>query len=181
MDIKRTEIIASAASESEAKEIYTAAVKALTEARLTVATAESCTGGLMGKLITDVSGASAVFSGGMITYTNNVKINKLGVSAETIAQHTEVSFECAAEMAMRAREFFETDIGISATGYAGPTGGTEKDPVGTVYLGIATSDLVEVKRLSFNSANREQIRYGTAKMAAESLFCATKTTLSPTF
>ena len=176
MDIKRTEIIASAASETEAKEIYTAAVKALTEASLTVATAESCTGGLMGKLFTDVSGASAVFSGGMITYTNNVKINKLGVSAETVEKYTEVSFECAAEMAVRAREYFETDVAISATGYAGPTGGTEKDPVGTVYLGIATQNSVEVKRLTFNFADREKIRYGTAKIAAESLFCAIKTT-----
>ena len=176
MDIKRTEIIASAASETEAKEIYSAAVKALTEASLTVATAESCTGGLMGKLFTDVSGASSVFSGGMITYTNNVKINKLGVSAETVEKYTEVSFECAAEMAVRAREYFETDVAISATGYAGPTGGTEKDPVGTVYLGIATQNSVEVKRLTFNFADREKIRYGTAKLAAESLFCAIKTT-----
>ena len=176
MDIKKTEIIASAVSESEASEVYTAAVRVLTEAGLTVSVAESCTGGLMGKLITDVSGASAVFSGGMITYTNNVKINKLGVSAETVEKYTEVSYECAAEMAMRAREYFETDIGISATGYAGPTGGTENDPVGTVYLGIATPDSVEVKRLSFGATERAKIRYGTAKIAAESLICAIKTT-----
>lgn len=176
MDIKRTEVIASASNEADTTEVYTATVKALAEAKVTVATAESCTGGLMGKLLTDVSGASAVFSGGMITYTNNIKINKLGVSEETIAKHTEVSFECAAEMAIRAREYFDSDIGISATGYAGPTGGTDKDPVGTVYLGIATSDFVQVKRLSFNSADRDQIRYGTAQIAAESLFCTIKTT-----
>ena len=181
MDIKTTEIISSAASEYEAKEIYTEAVKTLTEGNFTVSVAESCTGGLMGKLFTDVSGASAVFSGGMITYTNHIKINKLGVSADTVEKYTEVSTQCAAEMAMRAREYFETDIGISATGYAGPTGGTEKDPVGTVYLGIAAPDFVEVKRLSFGAIDREKIRYGTAKIAAESLICAIKTTKNPKF
>ena len=176
MDIKTTEIISSGASEREVKEIYAEAVRTLTEAHRTVSVAESCTGGLMGKLFTDVSGASAVFTGGMITYTNNIKINKLGVSAGTVKKYTEVSTRCAAEMAVRAREYFEADIGISATGYAGPTGGTEKDPVGTVYLGIATSSLVEVNRLSFGAIDREKIRYGTAKIAAESLICATKTT-----
>ena len=176
MDIKKTEIIASAASESEVSDVYTATVRLLTEAGLTVSVAESCTGGLMGKLFTDVSGASAVFSGGMITYTNNVKINKLGVSAETVEKYTEVSYECAAEMAMRAREYFETDLSLSATGYAGPTGGTENDPVGTVYVGIATPDSVEVNRLSFCMSDREKIRCGTEKIAAESLICAIKTT-----
>ena len=179
MDIKMTEIISSAASEIETQAVYAEAVRALTWAHLTVSVAESCTGGLMGKLFTDVSGASAVFSGGMITYTNNIKINKLGVSADTIDKYTEVSYECAAEMAVRAREYFETDIGISATGYAGPTGGGEKDPVGTVYLGIATAEGVEVKRLSFGNIDREKIRYGTAKIAAESVICAIKTTKSP--
>ena len=171
MDIKKTEIIASAVSESEASEVYTAAVRVLTEAGLTVSVAESCTGGLMGKLITDVSGASAVFSGGMITYTNNVKINKLGVSAETVEKYTEVSAKCAAEMAQRAREYFEADIGISATGFAGPTGGNETDPVGTVYLGISTAEKLCVYRLSFKDCTREEIRLGTAKIAAQKTIC----------
>ena len=169
MDIKKAEIIASAASESEVSDVYTAAVRVLTEAGLTVSVAESCTGGLMGKLFTDVSGASAVFAGGMITYTNHIKINKLGVSAETVEKYTEVSFECAAEMAARAREYFETDIGISATGYAGPTGGTENDPVGTVYLGISTPDSTKVFRLSFSNCSRDEIRFSTAKIASEKL------------
>ena len=176
MTLDRFQISATATTKEEAYSAYAAAIKNLTQAGLSVSCAESCTGGLMGKLFTDVSGASAVFYGGMITYTNHIKINKLGVSAKTIEAHTEVSFECAAEMASRAREYFETDIGLSATGYAGPTGGTEKDPVGTVYLGIATPDSVEVKRLSFGDSDREEIRYGTAKIAAESLICATKTT-----
>ena len=156
-------------SESETKASYTELVGELTKKGLTVSVAESCTGGLMGKLFTDVSGASAVFSGGMITYTNHIKINKLGVSAETIARHTEVSFECAAEMAMRAREYFETDIGVSATGFAGPTGGTENDPVGTVYLGVSTKARTVVYRLSFEDCTRDDIRYGTAFAAVKTI------------
>lgn len=172
MEFERFELTAFKANERDTKAAYTEAVKALTERGLTVSVAESCTGGLMGKLFTDISGASAVFAGGMITYTNHVKINKLGVSAETVDKHTEVSFECAAEMALRAKEYFETDIGISATGFAGPSGGNEKDPVGTVYLGIAATEGITVYRLSFTDCNRDEIRFGTAKIAAEYLICA---------
>lgn len=169
MEFEKILLDAKKACESETKGYYTKLVGELIKKGLTVSTAESCTGGLIGKLFTDVSGASAVFSGGMITYTNHIKINKLGVSAETIDKHTEVSFECAAEMAQRAREYFETDIGVSATGFAGPTGGTEQDPVGTVYLGISTKARTVVYRLSFCSCNRDEIRYGTAFAAAKAI------------
>jgi PncC family amidohydrolase len=169
MKFEKILLNAKKADEQETKEYYTKLVGELTEKGLTAATAESCTGGLMGKLFTDVSGASAVFSGGMITYTNHIKINKLGVSAETIEKHTEVSFECAAEMAKRAREYFDTDIGISATGFAGPTGGNENDPVGTVYLGISSKAKTAVYRLSFGSCSRDEIRYGTALAAAKAI------------
>lgn len=169
MEFEKICIAAKKACESETKVSYTELVEELIKKDLTVSTAESCTGGLMGKLFTDVSGSSAVFSGGMITYTNHIKINKLGVSAETIEQHTEVSFECAAEMAMRAREYFETDIGVSATGFAGPTGGTENDPVGTVYIGVSTKARTVVYRLSFEDCSRNDIRYGTAFAAAKTI------------
>ncbi len=163
---------AKGAQDSVTRDEYAKLVGELRKKGLTVATAESCTGGLIGKLFTDVSGASETFVGGMITYTNHIKINKLGVSAETIDKHTEVSAECAAEMAQRAREYFETDIGVSATGFAGPTGGTEQDPVGTVYLGISSKARTRVYRLSFCSCNRDEIRYGCAKIAAEQIICA---------
>ena len=166
MKIEKSEINAAISTPQETETEFKNAVKALTGKGLTVSTAESCTGGLMGKLFTDVSGASAVFAGGMITYTNYVKTNKLGVSAETIEKYTEVSYECAAEMAVRAREYFETDIVLSATGFAGPTGGGENDPVGTVYVGFATAHGVCVYRLSFGNATRSEIRYGTAKFAS---------------
>lgn len=166
MKFEKSEINAATATPQEAETEFENAVKALIKKGLTVSVAESCTGGLIGKLFTDVSGASAVFAGGMITYTNHVKINKLGVSAETVAKYTEISFECAAEMAVRAREYFETDIGLSATGFAGPGGGNQNDPVGTVYLGFAGDDGICVYRLSFENATRSEIRYGTAKLVA---------------
>lgn len=169
MEYEKIFLNARPAYESETKGGYAKLVGELSKKGLTVSTAESCTGGLMGKLLTDVSGASAVFSGGMITYTNHIKINKLGVSAETIERHSEVSFECAAEMAQRAREYFETDIGISATGYAGPTGGTESDPIGTVYLGVSTKGRTVVYRLSFEACSRNDIRYGTAFAAVKAI------------
>ena len=169
MKFEKIELSAQKYDEALTKAAYTKAVSTLTERGLTVATAESCTGGLMGKLFTDVSGASAVFAGGMITYTNHIKINKLGVSEETVNKYSEVSFECAAEMAIRAREYFGTDIGISATGFAGPTGGTETDPVGTVYLGISATGGTKVFRLSFSDCSRDEIRFSTAKIAADEL------------
>ena len=169
MEFEKISISAKKACESETEDVYAKLVGELIKKGLTVSTAESCTGGLIGKLFTDVSGSSAVFSGGMITYTNHIKINKLGVSAQTIDKHTEVSFECAAEMAMRAREYFETDFGVSATGFAGPTGGNESDPVGTVYLGVSTKARTVVYRLNFENCNRNGIRYGTAFAAAKTI------------
>ena len=172
MKFEKILLSAEKSGEAEAQKAYTEAVRLLTEKGLTVSVAESCTGGLIGKLFTDVSGTSAVFAGGMITYTNSIKINKLGVSAETVERYTEVSAECAAEMAERAKTYFETDIGISATGFAGPTGGNEKDPVGTVYLGISSQNGTAVYRLKFDGCTRDEIRTSVAKLAAKLIICA---------
>ena len=156
-------------SETDTDGQFSSAIKLLTARKLTVATAESCTGGLIGKMFTDVPGASAVFVGGMITYTNRVKMRGLGVTPETIAVHSEVSAECAAEMAEKAREFFESDIGISATGFAGPAGGNERDGVGTVYLGLSVARETAVYRLCFGPLSRDEIRTRTAILAAKKL------------
>ena len=101
---------------------------------MTLATAESCTGGLIAKLITDVPGSSAVLVGGVVSYTNAVKMQVLGVDPSVIERDTEVSTACARSMAEGARALMKTDLAVSATGYAGPGGGTARDPVGTVYL-----------------------------------------------
>lgn len=143
-----------------------ALVAALKGKRLKIASAESCTGGYIAKRITDVSGASEVFSGAYVTYTNEVKINNLGVDRAIIEKYTEVSAECAAEMARQARIKTGADVGISTTGYAGPTGGTEKDPVGTVYIGVSTKNVEKAVRISLgNRKSRETVRYVAATNA----------------
>ena len=111
-----------------------AVVEHLVTAKKTIAVAESCTGGLIAAAITNIPGASKVFAGGVITYLNESKSELLGIRG-LIAQHGVVSAEVAAAMAAAVAEKFGTDYGLSATGFAGPSGGTEADPVGTVYFG----------------------------------------------
>ena len=120
-------------------------VRELTEKHLTVAAAESCTGGLMLKRLTDIAGASACVSGGFVTYTNEMKINLLGVKADTLAQHGAVSAETALEMARGARDRSGADIGVGITGIAGPGGGTEEKPVGTVYVAVVYGEREDVQ------------------------------------
>ena len=145
-------------SSMELRRISAWAVKTMKEKNVTVATAESCTGGLISKCITDVAGSSAVLAGGMVTYTNRIKTDVLGVDASIIEEHTEVSHACAKAMAERAKILFGTDYALSATGYAGPGGGTEKDPTGTVYIGIATPNGSRSERVCVENATRTQVR-----------------------
>ena len=115
-------------------------VRALTEKRMTCATAESCTGGGVGYTITGVSGAGAVFWGGVISYDNSVKRDVLGVPEEVLATKGAVSSECAAAMAEGARRLLKTDLAVSLTGIAGPGGGSAEKPVGLVWFGLASKD-----------------------------------------
>ena len=114
----------------------------------TVALAESCTGGLLASAFTDVPGASRVLAGSAVCYTEDAKVSVLGIPGCLIAQHGAVSAECAAAMATAAAETFGADYGLSVTGFAGPGGGTEADPVGTVYLGYASPSGVWSMRVS---------------------------------
>ena len=135
-------------------------VSILKEKNLTLSCAESCTGGLIAKSITDVSGCSSVFYGGVVSYDNSVKMNILGVKPETLATYGAVSHETACEMAQGVKSALKTDIGISTTGIAGPGGGTAKKPVGTVYIGIAIGDDISTALLSINNTlNRDEIRH----------------------
>jgi PncC family amidohydrolase len=102
-----------------------------------LAAAESCTGGLLGHRITNVPGSSTYFQGGIISYSNDAKEEILAVPHETLVEHGAVSEETALAMAHAARRLFDTDIGLSVTGIAGPTGGTTEKPVGLVYIGLA--------------------------------------------
>ncbi len=143
-----------------------ALVHALATRGLTVAAAESCTGGLVAARLTSVSGASAVLHGSFVTYAEEAKESLVGVSRESLDRYSAVSETVAAEMARGARERMRSDIGISVTGYAGPSGGTEKDPVGTVYIGISTKKETSVKRLALSSLrSRQYIRTVAASRA----------------
>lgn len=103
-----------------------------------LATAESCTGGLVGGLLTSQPGISSVYMGGFVTYTNQMKIDMLGVDPAVIAEYTEVSAHTAREMAKGARKRTGAEIAVSLTGLAGPRGGSEQTPVGTVYIGVSS-------------------------------------------
>ena len=158
---------------------YAALVETLKGRGATLSSAESFTGGLIGKLLTDVSGSSAVFNGGVIAYVNEIKEGLLGVKRETIEKYTEVSFSAAAEMAVGARRAFKSDIAVATTGFAGPTGGNESDPVGTVYVAVATTDKVTVFRIVYAEELlvRDTVRTLSALFAArevENLFKFTK-------
>ena len=156
-------------SSAALRRISALAVKTLKEKSATVATAESCTGGLIAKSVTDIAGSSAVIAGGMVTYTNRIKTDVLGVDASIIEEHTEVSHACAKAMAERARDVFGTDYALSATGYAGPGGGTEKDPTGTVYIGVATPSGARTERICVENATRTQVRNAVAHHALQML------------
>ena len=146
--------------------IENAALLALREKGMTLAAAESCTGGLIAKRITDISGCSDVFAGGCVTYTNDVKMRLLGVKKETLDAHTAVSAEVAMEMAKGVREATGADIGVSATGIAGPSGGTDETPVGTVFIGISTKDGEDFRKLTLSSMrSRDYIRKVSATNA----------------
>ncbi len=112
-----------------------------------ISTAESCTGGLLSQLITSISGASAVFEMGVCTYSDRIKSKLLGVPKETLSCYTAVSRETAEAMVLGMKEQSEADLCISVTGIAGPGGGTEEQPVGTVYIGILYKDMLFAENL----------------------------------
>lgn len=115
-------------------------IKICGENGLKVSAAESCTGGMISAALTSVSGSSAVIELGVCAYSNRIKREVLGVSEETLREHTEYSVRCAEEMARGAMRLAGADFGISTSGIAGPSGATENDPVGTVYIGYADKD-----------------------------------------
>ncbi|MBM6917709.1 competence/damage-inducible protein A [Intestinimonas butyriciproducens] len=133
-------------------------VQEMTARGLTLATAESCTGGLMGKRITDVPGASACYLGGVVSYHNEVKENLLGVRHETLMTKGAVSEDTACQMAQGVRKALGADIGISTTGVAGPGGGTPEKPVGLIYVGISTGDRTWAVRILRPRQSRESLR-----------------------
>jgi len=135
---------------------------ALREADQTVAVAESCTGGLVGSLLTDVAGSSDYFDRGLVTYSYDAKLQDLGVLREDLNEHGAVSEPVARQMARGVRDGAGTDWGVATTGIAGPTGGSDEKPVGTVFVGVAYAgdwgtqeSYVTVSRYEFDGDRRE--------------------------
>lgn len=141
--------------------------KLLIEKELTISAAESCTGGLFGSKITSLSGSSRYFNGSAVTYSNEAKNNILNVSNETLDKFGAVSKECAIEMARGAKEKYNSDLAVSITGIAGPDGGTEDKPVGTVWIGLASKNGTEAHKFIFGKdreINRELSTYNAMNL-----------------
>lgn len=151
----------------EDEESFASAVgKALRARGFTLAVAESCTGGLIGALLTSVSGSSDYFLLDAVTYANTAKERVLGVSPETLMAHGAVSRETAEQMAKGARRVASTDIAVSVTGIAGPSGGSEQKPVGTVYFAVATADGVRTHERRFDG-DRARVQRAAAFFALQ--------------
>jgi PncC family amidohydrolase len=144
----------------------------LVQQGLTLVTAESCTGGLIAHRITNISGSSAYYLGGFVTYANEVKESLLGVRQETLLAYGAVSEQTAREMAEGARQALGADLGLSVTGICGPTGGTPTKPVGLTYIALATADTVRCKRYVWQGdrlANKEQSAGAALQLVQEYL------------
>ena len=127
----------------------------LAQHNITISTAESCTGGSLGKIITSISGVSSIYGYGFITYANEAKEKILGVKHETLESYGAVSPETALEMAIGAKKVSGSDIAVSVTGIAGPGGGTPEKPVGLVYIAIADKDGAEYRKLNLDGTRGE--------------------------
>lgn len=150
------------------EDVETKIVRLLTERKQTLALAESCTGGFIAHRVTNVPGASAVFTTGFVTYANEAKQRLLGVHPETLAQHGAVSEPVAREMAEGARRAAGADYSIAVTGIAGPGGATPGKPVGTVFIAAASPQKTVVLR-RFNPGERLAFKQATAEQALQQL------------
>jgi nicotinamide-nucleotide amidase len=137
--------------------------------KLMLTLAESCTGGLISQLITSISGCSAYFERAFITYSNDSKMELLGVKSDTLKQFGAVSAETAIEMAEGALSHSHADISVSITGVAGPSGGTKSKPIGTVCFGIARKNNLPLAKVKHFSGDRDDVRLASARFVITEL------------
>ena len=147
------------------KKLSQKVVKLLGKKRLKISLAESCTGGLLSSTITSISGSSKVFTLGLVTYSNQAKINVLKVPKKIIIKHGAVSYETCLYMVKNLNKISNTNISLSITGVAGPKGGTKQKPVGLVYIGIKKNNKTIVKKFLFKSKKRNTIQRSTVNKA----------------
>ncbi len=133
------------------------------EQQIYIATAESCTAGLLASSIVSISGASLFFKGAIIAYNNDIKINILGVSQSIIDKKTEVSSEVVEQMAEGVRGRFSVDFALATSGYAGPKGGTALNPVGTLFIALASKERTISKRFVFSGDRQSVVNQGSIK------------------
>ena len=141
--------------------------KLLNDQSMTLATAESCTGGLVSHRLTNVPGSSEYYVGGIVSYSNDVKAETLGVSKTILEEQGAVSKETACEMAENIRSKLSADLGLSITGIAGPAGGTKQKPVGLVYIGVKKGNKIKINKCLFKSKKRSSIQKATVKKALD--------------
>ena len=147
--------------------------KICVEQGVSIAVAESCTSGIIASKITSISGSSSYFKGGIIAYQNEIKTKLLGVSEDLINKKTEVSAEVVSQMANSVRKSFFVDYSVATSGYAGHTGGTLNNPIGTVFIAITNSINTEVNRFVFEGS-RKSIVNQVSEKSLELLCCAIK-------
>ena len=147
------------------KKLSLRVVKLLSKKKLNISFAESCTGGLLASSITSISGSSKIFTLGLITYSNQAKINILKVPKKTIKKYGAVSYETCLSMVKNLNKISKTNISVSITGVAGPSGGTKQKPVGLVYVGIKKANKILVNKYLFKVKKRSLIRRESVKKA----------------
>ena len=140
-------------------------VNLLRKKNLKISFAESCTGGLLSSSITSVSNSSKVFTLGLVTYSNQAKINTLKISKKIIMKHGAVSYETCLLMVKNLNKISKTNISVSITGIAGPKGGTKQKPVGLVYIGVKNGKKIVVSKNQFKNKGRSAIQKATVKKA----------------
>ena len=149
-------------------------IKLLIRKKIKISVVESCTGGLLASAITSISGASKIFSLGLITYSNQAKIKILRVNKNIIKRFGAVSYECCYAMVNNLSRISKTNINVSITGIAGPRGGTKKKPVGLVYIGLKKGNKIQIIKCLFKSKKRSSIQKATVKKALNLVLRAAK-------
>ena len=142
-------------------------VNLLKNKKMTLAIAESCTGGMLSQVITDISGASKIFKFGIITYSNQSKIKFLKVSSKIIKRYGSVSSQCCKSMVNNLSKISKAKLNIAITGIAGPRGGSKLKPIGLVYIGIKKGNKIQINKYLFKNKDRKKIRIHSVKKSLE--------------